>query len=929
MTPWPDQMYRLLPAVHQIRDGEHGEALRQVLAILGEQAERLQNDIDSLYDNWFVETCESWVVPYIADLVGYRQVEGGGATSDPNTAHGRSLGRMLYPRREIANLVRRRRRKGALSVLEDVARDVADWPARAVEFVELVHLFQNVRRPAVATGGTLCVRAPHLGVRLNSPFDSAGHTVDVRSIQSRAGVGWTHPQKVGLFVWRRHVTPMTRARVFHQCTQTEHVRCRLFHFDRLGLPVSLYVAPVAETDPFGLAQPCHLPVPLRREALRMPGGRSASATYYGADIDGTKSLAVFTNSGAGDWKVIPASSVLVGDLASQRGRKEAVAELKAPNARVVVDPESGRLLAAEGIDDVRVSFHRARAGRIGGGGYDRALAPRTGWETIRIRAMLTTPDAKCQLLEAVDDASSALKHAQGADQGPPIRHVPWSTGVPGSSPDGRLPSCPSGTSAGAKCAWLVRSNLCIEILDDESYQICADEPLYVADGVTLEIRSSSGHWPLVQLTAPASLDCAGAWNVRLGRGSRLVLDGLQVCGSTMRVEQWANDRSGPADVACSGRPTSSSADAPQPCGDDSTGQARVATIELVDFTTPEPPTPAHVLIRHTTFVPGGRTPEASCHCEPSHASIAVDLAGGRFTILNSIVGTLNVEHPRCCASADPAPSVVCPEDPLSLQIADSIVHAARSRLAVTGECCFPAHADLTIERSTVLGDICVQQFSRGENCLFAGVVHVQRRGSGYLRYCYVPQTEADIPCLDDAPPCRPHQRCERQLWCDWKSPSRLARNPTAVDCCSLMRTPQRFRCLPEGAPPASAIDEGGSCSRCGAARELGCKCNDAATHGATAATGGASVPRFASTTYGDPGYCELALDCPRSILRGADDESELGAYHDNYWPQRGAALEARLQEYTPADFQSTVIYADDLHPAALTSPCRPRRRHNK
>jgi hypothetical protein len=38
----------------------------------------------------------------------------------------------------------------------------------------------------------------------------------------------------------------------------------------------------------------------------------------------------------------------------------------------------------------------------------------------------------------------------------------------------------------------------------------------------------------------------------------------------------------------------------------------------------------------------------------------------------------------------------------------------------------------------------------------------------------------------------------------------------------------------------------------------------------------------------------------------------MGAFHDNYWPQRSAALAARLQEYTPAEMISAVLYADDL-----------------
>ncbi|MBK9095059.1 MAG: hypothetical protein IPM84_20320 [Anaerolineae bacterium] len=30
----------------------------------------VEDDISRLYDNWFIETCQEWVVPYIGDLLG-------------------------------------------------------------------------------------------------------------------------------------------------------------------------------------------------------------------------------------------------------------------------------------------------------------------------------------------------------------------------------------------------------------------------------------------------------------------------------------------------------------------------------------------------------------------------------------------------------------------------------------------------------------------------------------------------------------------------------------------------------------------------------------------------------------------------------------------------------------------------------------------
>jgi hypothetical protein len=68
-------------------------------------------------------------------------------------------------------------------------------------------------------------------------------------------------------------------------------------------------------------------------------------------------------------------------------------------------------------------------------------------------------------------------------------------------------------------------------------------------------------------------------------------------------------------------------------------------------------------------------------------------------------------------------------------------------------------------------------------------------------------------------------------------------------------------------------------------------------------------PDFNSTRYGTPTYCQLADACAGEITRGADDESELGAFHDLYQPQRDANLRTRLDEYSPAGMNAGIIHA--------------------
>src|ERR1700753_3295014 len=113
----PDFLYDLVPTVYRLRVASTGWPLRAVLRVIGEQAAVIEQDIDRLYDNWFIETCDDWVVPYIGALVGYTPVSIGPAPGVSRRAIARE--RITIPRREVANTISMRRRKGALSVLDE------------------------------------------------------------------------------------------------------------------------------------------------------------------------------------------------------------------------------------------------------------------------------------------------------------------------------------------------------------------------------------------------------------------------------------------------------------------------------------------------------------------------------------------------------------------------------------------------------------------------------------------------------------------------------------------------------------------------------------------------------------------------------------------------------------------------------------------
>src|ERR1700730_3536765 len=118
-----ERLYSLLPAVYRLHDEQQGGPLRALMSLIAQEFEALEENVEQLYDDQFIETCEDWVAPYIGDLIGYRPLHG-------------VFPAVASPRAEVANTIGYRRRKGTAAMLEQLARDVTGWPARTVEFFE-------------------------------------------------------------------------------------------------------------------------------------------------------------------------------------------------------------------------------------------------------------------------------------------------------------------------------------------------------------------------------------------------------------------------------------------------------------------------------------------------------------------------------------------------------------------------------------------------------------------------------------------------------------------------------------------------------------------------------------------------------------------------------------------------------------------------
>jgi hypothetical protein len=364
-----DRLYELLPAIYRIRDAEQGEPLRALLQVIGEQVNLVEEDVAQLYDNWFIETCEDWVVPYIADLVGYQAVHTAGEPGDVRTAQGAARNKILIPRREVANTIRYRRRKGTLALLEVLANDIAGWPARAVEFYKLLGWTQALNYLHMERGRTVDLRPSSPLELLGSPFDVLAHTVDVRRINSQRTVGRYNIPSVGVFVWRLKSYRVTQTPAY--CVEAAGSHC--FTFSVLGNDAPLYMQPEPETDPTHIADEFNLPVPIRRSALA-----AHREHLYGEN----NSLFIWTGMQRGQdvilEPVLP-ERIIAADLSGWQYLPR--------RGTVAVDPMLGRIAfptQQAPRNGVWVSYCYGFSADIGGGAYDRPLSQPHGATLYRV-----------------------------------------------------------------------------------------------------------------------------------------------------------------------------------------------------------------------------------------------------------------------------------------------------------------------------------------------------------------------------------------------------------------------------------------------------------------------------------------------------------------------------------------------------------------
>ncbi|HEU4768186.1 MAG TPA: hypothetical protein VFS77_12460, partial [Pyrinomonadaceae bacterium] len=353
-----DRLYQLMPVVYRQRDEELGGALRDLLRVISEQVNVVEENILQLYENWFIETCQDWTVPYIGELIGYTPVHEAGEPG--RTPADQPRNRILIPRREVATTIQSRRRRGTLALLEEVARNTAGWPSRAVEFFQLLSVTPAINSSLGSRGRMPDLRRAFDLDLLDSPFERLAHTPDVRRIGSGRTGGRYNLPAVGLFVWRLNEYSVTKTQA--ACLEDDGLPFA-YTFSFLGNDTPLFARTQPETDPTQIADQANLPVRIRRLSFERRTGR-----YYGEG----KSMQIWTgvsddNNGL-QIHPVPLDRIKAANLSDWN-------RYRTPHGYVAVDPELGRIAfhPDESPRGVWVSYYYGFSADIGGGEYRRPI----------------------------------------------------------------------------------------------------------------------------------------------------------------------------------------------------------------------------------------------------------------------------------------------------------------------------------------------------------------------------------------------------------------------------------------------------------------------------------------------------------------------------------------------------------------------------
>ncbi len=354
MTTQGQKLFDLLPALYRIRDAQLANSqglaqgpLESLLNLVDEQFAVVAEDLNQLYDDQFIETCASWVIPYIGDLIGYKPVHGV-ATA------------IASPRAEVAHTISFRRRKGTILALEQLARDVTGWGAHAVEMFKVLAATQYMKAIRPGSHSAPDLRRWQVHQYINSGFDEMAHNVDVRLITSQRGR--YNIQNIGVFLWSLNAYSLTNVPLTAVPLAAVAGSTQFFRFSPLGADMPLFNNPVSQGSQISTAAlPVNVPSPLTRRVLCQDLQSKTAPVYYGQGNSLSLSLG---------GQAIDAYQIQVCKLSGADGKWINVPQPDGIHV-AAIDPELGRVALAVPLTSgtPEASFYYGFNADMGGGEY--------------------------------------------------------------------------------------------------------------------------------------------------------------------------------------------------------------------------------------------------------------------------------------------------------------------------------------------------------------------------------------------------------------------------------------------------------------------------------------------------------------------------------------------------------------------------------
>ena len=342
MTTSMERLYQRLPAVYRRHDEIQGRTLYALLQVMEQELIRMEQEIGQAYDNCFIETCQPQFIGPIADLLAGKDL----LSIDKVPANQRRL---------LAKLLHYRRRKGQAATLESVIKDLSGWPAKVVEYSNLIATTQHSQCLRLENNTTVAVRDESRLASLLTPFEKLVHTVQISS--SGRYANYYKLDTIGVYVWRgsnQQVRAASAAQVA--------VNCYTFH--AFGLDLALVNG---EQNTANLSAPnagAELAIPLQNKQVAedLAQHQADEASYFYGPGQSFCLHKVIRTANGYEQQTIPLSAIKVMDLTDWP---------TLIGDEVVVDLERGRIYTSLAMDELWVDYHYAMLAPMGGGHYDR------------------------------------------------------------------------------------------------------------------------------------------------------------------------------------------------------------------------------------------------------------------------------------------------------------------------------------------------------------------------------------------------------------------------------------------------------------------------------------------------------------------------------------------------------------------------------